>query len=41
MYADLLAEQEAHGFELNWVTRSPRFFPMEYTKLTLEMTSPE
>ncbi|MDN6159523.1 MAG: SidA/IucD/PvdA family monooxygenase, partial [Brevibacterium sp.] len=23
------------------VTRSPRFFPMEYTKLTLEMTSPE
>ena len=29
------------GFELTWVTRSPRFFPMEYTKLTLEMTSPE
>jgi lysine N6-hydroxylase len=26
---------------LSWVTRSPRFFPMEYTKLTLEMTSPE
>jgi lysine N6-hydroxylase len=26
---------------LDWVTRSPRFFPMEYTKLTLEMTSPE
>ncbi len=23
------------------MTRSPRFFPMEYTKLTLEMTSPE
>jgi lysine N6-hydroxylase len=41
VYADLLAEQEAHGFELTWVTRSPRFFPMEYTKLTLEMTSPE
>ena len=41
MYADLLAEQETHGFDLNWVTRSPRFFPMEYTKLTLEMTSPE
>lgn len=41
VYADLLAEQEAHRFELSWVTRSPRFFPMEYTKLTLEMTSPE
>ncbi len=41
VYADLLAEQERHGFELTWVTRSPRFFPMEYTKLTLEMTSPE
>ena len=31
---------EAHGFDLTWLTRSPRFFPMEYTKLTLEMTSP-
>lgn len=41
IYADLLAEQEEHGFELTWLTRSPRFFPMEYTKLTLEMTSPE
>ncbi|OEJ98580.1 alcaligin biosynthesis protein [Flavivirga aquatica] len=29
------------GYELNWVTRSPRFFPLEYSKLTLEMTSPE
>jgi len=26
---------------LTWVTRSPRFFPLEYTKLTLEMTSPD
>jgi len=41
IYADLLAEQETHGFDLAWLTRSPRFFPMEYTKLTLEMTSPE
>lgn len=31
----------AEGGLLTWVTRSPRFFPMEYTKLTLEMTSPE
>lgn len=41
VYADLLADQPAHGYSLHWVTRSPRFFPMEYTKLTLEMTSPE
>jgi lysine N6-hydroxylase len=41
VYADLLAGQDEHGHALTWVTRSPRFFPMEYTKLTLEMTSPE
>ena len=40
VYADLL-DRSTHGQALNWVTRSPRFFPMEYTKLTLEMTSPE
>ncbi|MBE1878139.1 lysine N(6)-hydroxylase/L-ornithine N(5)-oxygenase family protein [Myceligenerans pegani] len=31
----------ASPYRLDWVTRSSRFFPMEYTKLTLEMTSPE
>ncbi len=41
IYHDLLAEAPEHGYELVWLTRSPRFFPMEYTKLTLEMTSPE
>lgn len=41
VYLDLLGAQEEHGYALAWVTRSPRFFPMEYTKLTLEMTSPE
>ncbi|MBM0123847.1 lysine N(6)-hydroxylase/L-ornithine N(5)-oxygenase family protein [Pimelobacter simplex] len=41
IYHDLLAEAPDHGYELVWLTRSPRFFPMEYTKLTLEMTSPE
>ena len=41
IYYDLLGEIDVHGYELNWVTRSPRFFPLEYTKLTLEMTSPE
>ncbi|MFJ2773466.1 lysine N(6)-hydroxylase/L-ornithine N(5)-oxygenase family protein [Streptomyces sp. NPDC087300] len=41
IYYDLLSEIDAHGYRLNWVTRSPRFFPLEYTKLTLEMTSPD
>lgn len=41
IYLDLLEGATEHGYHLTWVTRSPRFFPMEYTKLTLEMTSPE
>lgn len=41
IYLDLLADIDSCGYELIWATRSPRFFPMEYTKLTLEMTSPE
>jgi lysine N6-hydroxylase len=39
IYRDLLPG--AGGYRLDWVTRSPRFFPLEYTKLTLEMTSPD
>ncbi|GAA4726441.1 SidA/IucD/PvdA family monooxygenase [Nocardioides endophyticus] len=41
IYRDLLQESPDHGYRLTWLTRSPRFFPMEYAKLTLEMTSPE
>ncbi|PZR51972.1 L-lysine 6-monooxygenase [Xylanimonas oleitrophica] len=41
VYRDLLEQVHEGGPRLDWVTRSPRFFPMEYTKLTLEMTSPE
>ncbi|KUN32155.1 alcaligin biosynthesis protein [Streptomyces corchorusii] len=41
IYHELLAGIDVHGYRLNWVTRSPRFFPLEYTKLTLEMTSPD
>ncbi len=41
IYYDLLQEIDKYGYELNWITRSPRFFPLEYSKLTLEMTSPE
>lgn len=41
VYRDLLERGAGSGTRVDWVTRSPRFFPMEYTKLTLEMTSPE
>ncbi|MFF3350345.1 lysine N(6)-hydroxylase/L-ornithine N(5)-oxygenase family protein [Streptomyces sp. NPDC002779] len=41
IFHDLLRDIDVHGYQLNWVTRSPRFFPLEYTKLTLEMTSPD
>ncbi|MCW2826258.1 MAG: alcaligin biosynthesis protein [Aeromicrobium sp.] len=41
IYLDLLEDIDTCGYQLVWATRSPRFFPMEYTKLTLEMTSPE
>lgn len=40
IFLDLLRNlpEEDH---LIWATRSERYFPLEYTKLTLEMTSPE
>ncbi|GIJ46746.1 monooxygenase [Virgisporangium aliadipatigenens] len=41
VYLDLLNDIDSAGYHLSWITRSPRFFPMEYTKLTLEMTSPD
>lgn len=41
IFYDLLQDIDVHGYALHWITRSPRFFPLEYSKLTLEMTSPE
>lgn len=41
IYRDLLDRIDTSRQRLDWITRSPRFFPMEYTKLTLELTSPE
>ncbi|MCI4066697.1 SidA/IucD/PvdA family monooxygenase [Micromonospora sp. R77] len=41
VYHDLLGDLDEHGYQLTWVTRSPRFLPLEYTKLTLELTSPD
>lgn len=41
IFYDLLSDIDKHHYQLNWITRAPRFYPLEYTKLTLEMTSPE
>ena len=41
IFHDLLQDIDSFHYELNWITRSARFSPLEYTKLTLEMTSPE
>ncbi|GLS26541.1 lysine N(6)-hydroxylase/L-ornithine N(5)-oxygenase family protein [Marinibactrum halimedae] len=41
IFYDLLSEIDQYNYELNWITSAPRFYPLEYTKLTLEMTSPE
>jgi len=41
IFYDLLQDIDSNDYELNWITRSDRYFPLEYTKLTLEMTSPE
>ncbi|MDR5734217.1 SidA/IucD/PvdA family monooxygenase [Caballeronia sp. LZ025] len=41
IFYDLLKESDEHDYSLTWITRSPRFFQMENTKLTLEMISPD
>ncbi|WHA42656.1 lysine N(6)-hydroxylase/L-ornithine N(5)-oxygenase family protein [Agrobacterium larrymoorei] len=41
IYYDLLSEIDIHGYSVEWVTRSQRFFPLDLTKLNLEMTSPD
>ncbi|WP_378186501.1 lysine N(6)-hydroxylase/L-ornithine N(5)-oxygenase family protein [Aquimarina sp. W85] len=41
IFYDLLQDIDSKKYSLKWITRSPRFFPLEYSKLTLEMTSPE
>lgn len=41
IYHDLLCDIDNHDYRLEWLTRSPRFFPLDLTKLNLEMTSPD
>jgi lysine N6-hydroxylase len=38
---DLLRAQEETGWRLRWLTRSPAFAPMEYSKLGLEHFTPD
>ncbi|WP_142686711.1 lysine N(6)-hydroxylase/L-ornithine N(5)-oxygenase family protein [Chitinophaga polysaccharea] len=40
VFYDLL-QRRSPGFTISWFTRPDRFFPMEYSKLTLELTSPD
>ncbi len=41
VFLDLLRMQPELGWHLRWVTRSPAFAPMEYSKLGLEHFSPD
>jgi lysine N6-hydroxylase len=41
VFLDLLRRQPDEGWELTWLTRSPGFAPMDYTKLNLEYTTPQ
>ncbi len=38
---DRLRDSDEYDYSLAWITRSPRFFQMENTKLTLELISPD
>jgi len=41
IFYDLLPYREQFGNNLHWFTRSPRYYPMDYSKFALEMTSPD
>jgi lysine N6-hydroxylase len=41
IFHDLLQVRHHFNGGLNWFTRSERFFPMEYSKLSLEMSTPD
>lgn len=41
IFHDLLGRAEPDDLQLHWISRSDRFYPMEYSKLTLEFTSPD
>lgn len=41
IFSDLLEDCLWQKKKLSWLTSSPRFFPMDYSKFSLELTSPD
>lgn len=41
VFCDLLRAQRDYRWELTWLTRTPSFAPLDYSKLVLEYTTPE
>ncbi|MCX8995834.1 putative histamine N-monooxygenase [Rhizobiaceae bacterium BDR2-2] len=41
LFSELTPERVAEGASIRWITRSPGFFPMEYSKLGLEYFTPD
>ncbi len=41
VFLDLVRRQRATGWEVTWLTRTPSFAPLDYSKLVLEYTTPE
>lgn len=41
IFYDLLDRQQENNYRLSWFTRSPGFYPMEYSKLGLEHFTPD
>ncbi|GAA3580606.1 lysine N(6)-hydroxylase/L-ornithine N(5)-oxygenase family protein [Kribbella ginsengisoli] len=41
VFLDLLGRQPRHGWRLRWITRSPEFIPLAYSKLGLERFTPD
>ncbi len=41
VFYDLLQEIDSKDLKINWITDAERFYPMENSKLTFELTSPD
>lgn len=41
IFFDLLQESHRHSYHLHWLTRSAQFSPLDYNKLSLELSSPD
>ena len=41
VFLDLIRQQREYRWALTWLTRTPSFAPLDYSKLVLEYTTPE